>query len=146
MRNGIIAKQMLPTFAVCFLFSLPAFADLYEIETRTCDREDAGTDSDVLIDIVGDRGRVQGFRPASPERNDFRRNQVDTYQVSASNIGVLRWLRINLSGTDGWCMESIRLRNLDTGRSWLWRYGSWIDTDSAYPATVMCRVGQRYCR
>ncbi|MDI1483623.1 universal stress protein [Polyangium sp. y55x31] len=53
------------------LFTLLAFADLYEIETRTCDREGAGTDLDVLIDIVGDRGRVLGFRPASPERNDF---------------------------------------------------------------------------
>jgi len=145
MKTRVSAKQMMIALS-CFLFSAPAFAARYEVAAKTCDLQSAGTDSEVLFEIMGERGNSLHHLGYTPNRNDFARDQVDSYEVSTPDLGALRWLRVTMPGTDGWCMQWVRLRNLDTGRSWFWRYNSWIDTNSEYPATVLCKVGEAKCR
>ena len=61
----------------------------YEIHVQTGDVSHAGTDSNVFVTLYGAAGQDSGKRPLKGAllRNLFERNQMDTFQLEAVDLG-----------------------------------------------------------
>ena len=67
----------------------------YEVKVFTGDKTGAGTDANVFLTIFGINGD-SGERELrkSDNANKFERNQVDTFKVSAIELGELQKIKI----------------------------------------------------
>ena len=74
----------------------------YKIDIKTADVKGAGTDDQILIDIVGSKGRTQKRKLDTKWRDDFERGKKDTFQVKAVDLGELRGIVLYKMGTDDW--------------------------------------------
>jgi hypothetical protein len=70
----------------------PPFAG-YLITVVTGDKLGAGTDANVYLTLYGEKGNSTELFLDNPNRNDFERNQTDTFTIPPSQVGDLGAIR-----------------------------------------------------
>lgn len=112
----------------------PPFAG-YLITVVTGDKTGAGTDANVYITLYGEKGKSRELLLDNPQRNDFERNQTDTFTIPPSQVadlGAIRqvYLRHDGSGVaPGWYVASVTVTNVATGEKYRFIFNRWLATD-----------------
>ncbi len=96
----------------------------------TGDKSGAGTDANVFLTIYGVNGD-SGERELrkSDNINKFERNQIDTFKISAIELGDLQKIKIghdNSSLGSDWYLEKVEIFNPNTQRSFLFNCQNWL--------------------
>lgn len=86
----------------------------YEIQVKTCDEMSAGTDSNVFITLVGEKGELANLQLKNPDRNNlFEKNNLDLFVLDKLvDIGKLKKIKIGHDGlTKGssWKLEFVKV-------------------------------------
>ena len=101
--------------AMMGMSSAQAAAGNYHIEVRTCDVEDAGTDSRVEARLNGSAGSSAWILLDNPG-DDRERGRTDVYDKTLSNLGSVNSIDIYFANNDDsphWCLEEITIRRPD---------------------------------
>ncbi|GLC44364.1 hypothetical protein PLESTF_000049800 [Pleodorina starrii] len=101
----------------------------YKVTVYTSDIRGAGTDSDVLLTIYGDKGDT-GERLLDNSTNNFERNQVDNFIVSSDNIGAIQKIKIRSSGKGlgaAWHLNKVEVQSTATGEKLVFPFARWLD-------------------
>jgi len=124
----------------------PPFAG-YLITVVTGDKTGAGTDANVYLTLYGEKGNSTELFLDNPNRNDFERNQTDTFTIPPSQVGDLGairriYLRHDNSGTaPGWYVASVTVTNIATGEKYRFIFNRWLATDEEDGALGALREG-----
>ena len=70
------------------LFYSPEETLTYDVTVKTAKGMFAGTDNDVLINIIGSKGQSQ-FRKLDGKGNDFESGKTDKFEIRAFDLGLL---------------------------------------------------------
>ncbi|XP_052769598.1 lipoxygenase homology domain-containing protein 1-like isoform X2 [Mya arenaria] len=84
----------------------------YVISAKTGDIRYAGTDANVFIQMVGEKGKTKQL-PIDNPKNNFERNMTDIFEVNAVNVGKLQHIIIghdNANPGAGWFLEKVTIR------------------------------------
>ncbi len=112
------------------MVSSSAYAHLFLVETLTCDRNDAGTDDNIYVNIFGTLTSSQAKELDNPEDN-FERGRYDAFALNIADIGDVIGVDVKIDGDDGWCFDWIKITDLEScGRTWTFYYESWLDDDN----------------
>jgi hypothetical protein len=107
----------------------------YTVEVKTGNVSHAGTDANVFIMIAGEEGDT-GERPLRKCLNHkidkFRKNQLDTFEVKAVNLGKL--IRVKISHDNkgwpitspDWFLESVKITDNESGDVTEFPCDSWL--------------------
>jgi len=124
----------------------PPFAG-YLITVVTGDKTGAGTDANVYLTLYGEKGNSTELFLDNPNRNDFERNQTDTFTIPPSQVGDLGairriYLRHDNSGfAPGWYVASVTVTNIATGEKYRFIFNRWLATDEEDGALGALREG-----
>ncbi|XP_059165242.1 lipoxygenase homology domain-containing protein 1-like [Physella acuta] len=92
---------------------------LYRINVRTGDVAGAGTDARIYIILHGARGSTDRIGLPDDEGDKFERGSLDSFTVSAENVGRLRSITIghdNKMWRPGWFLRDVRIyQNVEPG-------------------------------
>jgi len=105
-------------------------ATTYELTVRTGDRSGAGTDEDVYVTLLFERGAVGPAQLDRPLRDDFEAGSVQKYPVRGpDDLGEPIALRFTLGTQDtdtlsSWCLDSVTLAH--RGRRWEFPCHGWV--------------------
>ncbi|PDZ62236.1 hypothetical protein COK59_09230 [Bacillus thuringiensis] len=106
----------------------------YNITVHTSNREGAGTDEDVYIQLIGLHGRDGDFFLDHEGYNDFERGDVDTYIIEAKDfLGPIEeiFLYVERGGSEdapAWHVDYIEVSANISGENRTWKFPiySWI--------------------
>ncbi|MBX3082494.1 MAG: hypothetical protein KF716_12730 [Anaerolineae bacterium] len=111
----------------------PAPSNKFEIRVTTGDVSFAGTDANVFITLFGTQSSSAEFKLDTPGRDDFERNQTDTFTVTTpQNLGTITRIRIrhdNSGLASGWFLARITVKNVDTNVRVTFEANRWLATD-----------------
>lgn len=104
----------------------------YGIGIRTSTRDDAGTDADVSVELIGQDGRRSGLLHIGNNPRLFERGSQDYFVKSAMDVGELAAIRLahdNTGDKPGWFVDTVRI----TCRERLWEFAinHWIAKSEA---------------
>jgi hypothetical protein len=108
---------------------------------HTCDVADAGTDANMYFYVSGTAGSTGWMLLDNPNRNDFERNQYDTFTTSNINVGTPTSFTVfnDRSGNKpGWALCSLSLgssRVFDNGQV------NWVDDVYGWTRTFSFNIG-----
>jgi phosphate-selective porin len=105
---GIIAAALAGTVTMGTAQAAPA---QYQLEVRTCNVEDAGTDSRVEARLNGNIST--GWLNLDNSGDDRERGHTDTYNLTLTDIGPIRSLDLafdNKGDSSHWCLEEVVIR------------------------------------
>lgn len=100
----------------------------FSVTITTPNRDYAGTDADVFIEIAGHSNLMD-----KPKYNDFERGDTDTYYFPiAMTLGDLRTMRIrvhhnNKGRNSGWYCGRVTMQVQYSGSSYMRLYKAWPD-------------------
>ena len=120
----------------------------YEVIVSTGDVRGAGTDGLVQIRLVGDKGCSEwielgaaNLAAGSESSSLFSRGQVDTFNVSGSDVGDLGHVLVRLATADGgqshsgWNLAKVEVLHQETGWKSVFYANDWIERNS--PAALL---------
>ncbi|XP_064633987.1 lipoxygenase homology domain-containing protein 1-like isoform X3 [Lineus longissimus] len=84
----------------------------YEVTVWTGDKSGAGTDSNVFLQMYGEKGKTEEFQLRNRTDN-FEKNQIDKFKIEAADIGHLLKVRIGHDGTgplSGWYLNKLMIQ------------------------------------
>jgi lipoxygenase homology domain-containing protein 1 len=90
----------------------------YIAEVHTGEKQAAGTDADVFLNIFGEFGDTgnRWLRKSQTHRNKFERNNVDVFKLEAVTVKQLKKIRIGHNGKRsgaGWFLKKVSIRQED---------------------------------
>lgn len=85
----------------------PAEMRSYKLVINTADVADAGTDSDVYIEIVGEKGSTGFCLQDICYFNDFEAGSSQEYVLQTKDVGDIKQINFKLDGSDSWCIDSV---------------------------------------
>ena len=105
---------------------------VYNVTARVGDKDYAGTDADVDIQLYGSAGETEFVRfPDDPNRDDFERNSDNKVVVSTTrNIGKLQGIGIkhnNVGKDPGLYISTVTIKEQNTGNTYRCYLNSWIE-------------------
>ena len=89
----------------------------YSIQVQTGDRNNAGTNARVYIQLIGANDRTRELRLDNAS-NNFERGKLERFQVTASDVGWINAIRLfhdNGGDEPGWYPEWVRVRHEELG-------------------------------
>lgn len=95
----------------------------YVIETKTADIKDAGTDSGIYIQLIGEKGISSELKHDNKEDN-HERGKIDIISNSntrAENVGWLRQIRVRSDGKNdqpGWIVNYVKITDPSYKLTW----------------------------
>jgi hypothetical protein len=113
--------------AMLGLGSAQAAAGNYHIESRTCNVEDAGTDSRVEVRLNG-TATSSGWILLDNSGDDRERGRTDVYDKTLSNLGTVTSVDIYFANNDDsphWCLEEFTVRT-PTGVTTIHPFHNWL--------------------
>uniref|UniRef100_A0A4W3HXD7 Lipoxygenase homology PLAT domains 1 n=1 Tax=Callorhinchus milii TaxID=7868 RepID=A0A4W3HXD7_CALMI len=103
----------------------------YTVRVKTGDKKNAGTDSNIFINLYGehDDTGVVNLKSSKMNKNKFERGQVDEFIVEAVDLGPLRKIRVghNNYGSPGWFLDWVEIDAPSLGRRLRFPCGRWLD-------------------
>ena len=105
----------------------------YRITVKTSDIEDAGTDANVYITLIGISGN-SGERQLDNDENNFEKNKTDLFRISANGLGDLSQVRIrhdDKNDYSGWHLEyiTVQTETENPQKTWTFPCNRWLATD-----------------
>jgi hypothetical protein len=99
----------------------------YAIHVTTGDDPVAGTDSNVYVELIGEKGRSGEF-VLGGDLFAFEIGQTDRFEVTLSNLGDIRQvcLRHDASIDPGWYVKSVGVED-GAGGIWSFTFERWLD-------------------
>ncbi|MFN8489163.1 MAG: PLAT/LH2 domain-containing protein [Caldilineaceae bacterium] len=105
----------------------------YEITVITGNRDGAGTDANVFIDLYGTKSQILRKELDTRDHNDFERGHTDIFRITVPNaIGNLQQIHIghdNSGKASGWFLSAVSVKNLRTGENWDFPCNRWFAVD-----------------
>jgi hypothetical protein len=112
-------------------YPLTAIGTTYSVAVRTGDVDNAGTDSDITINLVGDKGPTGPKYLDTPNYDDFERKAVNTFSFTAPSVGDIKYIIITASpkgsGPDWW-LDFIVVTDTRTKKMWTFMWNKWIQS------------------
>jgi hypothetical protein len=133
---GIAAAALAATMGTG---SAQAAAGNYHIEVRTCNVEDAGTDSRVEARLNGTTAS-SGWTLLDNPGDDRKRGRTDVYDKTLTDLGTVTSVDIyfaNNNDSPHWCLEEITIRRPD-GVTTIHPFHNWLTR--AYQKTAPLRL------
>jgi hypothetical protein len=105
----------------------------YQIRVKTGCQSGAGTDAKVYITLYGTVATSSETRLDTLDYNDFEKCDDDYYRFNSNqDLGDLQMIRIRHDNTEddpGWFLESVRITNLRTNKTWDFPCKRWLAVD-----------------
>lgn len=101
----------------------------YDVEFQTAAEENAGTDSSVYFQMIGEDGESQEIELKNKEGGYFNRGQLDRFRIRARDVGRLKMLRVghdNSGSNSRWLLEEVVIFSLVRGERYVFKCGNWI--------------------
>eukprot|EP00873_Tetraselmis_striata_P010472 jgi/Tetstr1/430736/TSEL_020527.t1 len=101
----------------------------YQIVVHTSDIKGAGTDAGVSVDLSGPRGKTGPLR-LDDSKDNFERGKVDTFTVTAADVGAVEELRVwhDSKGVGAaWHLDMIEVYNTGTNTRYFFECNAWLD-------------------
>ena len=98
----------------------------------TSDKPNAGTDSNVYIQLFGDKndsGKIT-LETSKTNKNKFERGQTDMFEIKEADVGDLRKIKIGHDGRGfgaGWHLKEVVIDAPKLGKKWRFPCGRWLD-------------------
>ncbi|XP_073487711.1 oxygen-regulated protein 1 isoform X2 [Aquarana catesbeiana] len=115
----------------------------HEIKVYTGDMRGADTDANVYFILFSENGNsfgpVQLVDPLQ-DKNPFERGKVDTFRISAKDIGKISHIEIGHDGKglgNGWFLDKIEIFTLSTNETRLFTCNRWLAEDEDDGQTVI---------
>jgi PLAT/LH2 domain len=103
----------------------------YKVEVRTGQREKAGTDARVWVQLVGVNGLTSEIRLDTPNHDDFEKGHTETFQRADRDVGWVNKIRLlhdNSNDQPGWYIDYVKLSFLDLGLDVQADFYRWLAT------------------
>uniref|UniRef100_A0A2K6GSY1 Lipoxygenase homology PLAT domains 1 n=1 Tax=Propithecus coquereli TaxID=379532 RepID=A0A2K6GSY1_PROCO len=103
----------------------------YEVKVYTGDVIGAGTDADVVINIVGEYGDT-GERRLENEKDNFEKGAEDKFMLDAPDLGQLMKINIghnNKGSSAGWFLAKIVIEDIGNKRKYDFPLNRWLALD-----------------
>ncbi len=98
----------------------------------TSDLSNAGTNSNVFIQLFGDKhdsGKIP-LESSFTNKNAFERGQTDKFEVKEADVGEIRKILIGHDGRgigSGWHLKEVIIDAPKLGKKWRFPCGRWLD-------------------
>jgi hypothetical protein len=124
----------------------------YRIMVITGNVRGAGTDADVFITIVGEKGKVDR-ELLSNNKDNFERGRVDNFGVQTTDLGELKSITIGHNGRgfgSAWFLDKVFIINDKTEKKWVFPCNRWFaknEDDGKIERTLFPSEGEQttYC-
>jgi len=110
----------------------------YTIGLKTGDKQFAGTDSKVKVQVFGKNGQsalVSVDKPEGVKWDLFERNQMDQFTiVTAGNLGEITGIKVvkDVTGSFAdWFLERMEVTDLATHVTYVFDYNKWLNKTNA---------------
>jgi len=103
----------------------------YTIAIKTGDKPRAGTNARVFLTLFGTTGQTGEIHLNHPNYNDFVRGKLDTFNMTLSDIGDPKKVRLRHDNTRkgaGWYLESIDVVRQADHKRWSKKCNIWLAT------------------
>ncbi len=103
----------------------------YKVEVKTNEKDYAGTDAGVYIQLIGGKCTSPELRIDNKDDN-FEKGKLDTFVVKTEDVGWIYQIRIrhNDKGKDsGWFLDYVVVTDQTTGLSWRAEFNRWLAKD-----------------
>lgn len=106
----------------------------YRVEVQTGNRDHAGTDASVFVQLIGGKGQTLQIQLKNnlENRNKFEKGHLDTFIESAEDVGWIEKIRVNHDNSGrnaGWYLDYVRVTDMAVGLSWLAPCNRWLAKD-----------------
>lgn len=107
--------------------------NIYTIWVKTGEEALGGTDSNVFIQLFGSGGNTDVLHLPAPDVFAFEAGSVDKFVLEVPDVGELTRLCIgqDASADSGWYVETVRVKDDDTDREWLFTFNQWLGREEA---------------
>jgi len=124
----------------------------YKIIVITGNVRGAGTDADVFISILGDKGKIDREK-LSNDKDNFERGRVDNFGIKTIDIGEIQNITIGHNGRgfgSAWFLDKVFVINEKTSQRWVFPCNRWFskkEDDGKIERTLFPSKGEQttYC-
>lgn len=117
----------------------------YRVTTVTGDRDHAGTDADVFINLFDEAGWSTGrIYLNNVDYDDFERGKTDAFLVGLrSDLAGVKKVQIGydldeyLGENPGWFLKRVNVENLMSGNQWSFRCERWLSASASDGKTIV---------
>jgi hypothetical protein len=106
---------------------------LYTIWVATGSEEDAGTDSNVFIRLVGTSDMTETLHLPPQDIFAFEAGSVDKFVLDVPNLGELKECCIghdNSEGESGWHILNVKVQN-ENNQEWVFPFERWLSIEKS---------------
>ncbi len=111
-----------------------AKTNIYTIWVKTGDQPLGGTDSNVFIQLFGTTGHTEVIFLPPEDIFAFEQGSVDKFILEVPDVGELTRCCVghdNAEGDSGWYVESVRIKDDETTREWLFTFNQWLGVEES---------------
>ena len=102
----------------------------YTVKVKTGSAKDAGTSANVLLRMIGRKGRETGWIPlALMQRHKFEPGRTETFSLEEQDIGDLEVVEIQHDGeteADSWFLEDVTIEIPTKGKVFYFQCREWL--------------------
>lgn len=115
--------------------------NIYTVWIQTGTDGQAGTDSNVFIQLIGTEGKTESIHLPAQDIFSFEAGGTDKYVLEVPDLGELVRCCIghdNSANDFGWFVVNVRIADDETDREWMFTFNQWIGNEGKLFACVEC--------
>lgn len=115
----------------------------YDIEVRTGDVDNAGTDAKVFIQLFGARGS-SSERRIDDKHDNFERGRTDRFSLELDDVGWVDRIRVRHDNSDnkpGWFLDRVTVTDVRRDLSYRFDVNQWLTRDRGLEVEPTVTVG-----
>lgn len=120
---------------------------VYEIQILTSDKEDAGTDANVFVALMGANGRKTLEIKLDNDEDNFERNKLDLFRLppmeDLGNIAEITLRNDNSGKKKGWHVNYALVRRTTDGEAFIAKFDRWLAVDEADKKLCVAKPAHR---
>ena len=106
----------------------------YNVDVKTGFRQNAETDANVFITLIGTSGQTREMRIDHPKKDDFEKGRSNVFGLGAEDVGDLTQIRVrhdNSGRQPGWYLRwiLIEVEHDNNKKEWRATCNTWLATD-----------------
>lgn len=107
--------------------------NIYTVWIKTGDQPLGGTDSNIFIQLFGTHGQTEAIHLPPEDVFAFESGSLDKFILEVPDIGDLTRCCIghDASVDSGWYLESVRVKDDETDREWLFVFNQWLGMEES---------------